>query len=351
MTGKMKVAYMTGIGKMELKEEAIPAPKKDEVLVRIDYVGVCGSDLHYFETGAIGDYVVKPPFILGHEAGGVVVEIGADVKGLKVGDRVALEPGKTCGQCEMCRSGKYNLCPDVIFFATPPIDGVFQEYATHEAKLCFKLPDSVSTLEGALIEPLAVGYHAALQGGAKAGQTAVILGGGCIGLVSLLALKALGLKEVYVVDVIQKRLDKAKELGAAAVINAGNEDVAARLKELTGGKGCDLAIETAGAEATTRQAIDVVKKGACIVLIGYSKTGEMRLPVSSLINKELTIKTVFRYRDIYPLAIKALEEGKIDLKGIVTDTFDLDDIQKAMDYSIKNKADVVKSIVRIHKQD
>jgi len=146
--------------------------------------------------------VVKPPFVLGHEPGGTVVEVGSAVKHLKVGDRVALEPGKTCGHCKFCREGKYNLCPDVVFFATPPVDGVFQEYVAHEANLCFKLPDNVSTMEGALIEPLAVGFHAANQGGAHAGQTAVVMGAGCIGLVSMMALKAEGVSRVYVVDIV-----------------------------------------------------------------------------------------------------------------------------------------------------
>ena len=160
MKGTMKVAVMNGIGKMGYTTRPIPTPKEDEVLVKLEYVGICGSDMHYYETGAIGNYVVKPPFVLGHEPGGTVVEVGSAVKHLKVGDRVALEPGKTCGHCKFCREGKYNLCPDVVFFATPPVDGVFQEYVAHEANLCFKLPDNVSTMEGALIEPLAVGFHA-----------------------------------------------------------------------------------------------------------------------------------------------------------------------------------------------
>lgn len=181
MEGKMKVAVMNGIGKMGYTTRDIPTPKDDEVLVKLEYVGICGSDMHYYETGAIGHYVVEPPFVLGHEPGGTVVEVGKKVTHLKVGDRVALEPGKTCGHCKFCREGKYNLCPDVVFFATPPVDGVFQEYVAHEAALCFKLPDNVSTLEGALIEPLAVGFHAANQGGAHAGQTAVVMGAGCIG--------------------------------------------------------------------------------------------------------------------------------------------------------------------------
>lgn len=347
MEGKMKTAVMLGIGKMGFEERDIPQPKDNEVLVQLEYVGICGSDLHYYETGAIGDYVVKPPFVLGHEPGGTVVEVGKNVKHLKAGDRVALEPGRTCGHCEFCKEGKYNLCPDVVFFATPPVDGVFQEYVAHEADLCFKLPDNVSTLEGALIEPLAVGFHAAIQGDAHLGQKAVVMGAGCIGLVSMMALKARGVSEVYVVDIMEKRLEKALELGAAGVINGAKEDVVQKVNEITNGRGIDLVIETAGTEITTRQAIQIARKGSNIVLVGYSKTGEMTLPMSLVLDKELTFKTVFRYRHIYPMAIEAVAAGKVDLKGIVTDIFTLDEAQKAMDYSVNNKADIVKAVIKI----
>ncbi len=347
----MKTAVMLGIGKMGFEERDIPKVKDNEVLVKLEYVGICGSDLHYYETGAIGDYVVKPPFVLGHEPGGTVVETGKNVRHLKVGDRVALEPGKTCGHCEFCRTGRYNLCPDVVFFATPPVDGVFQEYVAHEADLCFKLPDNVSTLEGALIEPLAVGFHAAIQGDAHLGQKAVVMGAGCIGLVSMMALKARGVSEVYIVDIMEKRLEKALELGADKAINGARESVEDRIRELTDGKGADLVIETAGTEITTRQAVSIAKKGSNIVLVGYSKTGKMTLPMSLVLDKELTFKTVFRYRHIYPMAIKAVSQGKVNLKGIVTDIFDLDDVQKAMDYSVNNKADIVKAVIRICADD
>jgi len=347
MVGRMKVAVMNGIGKMGFVERDIPKTGDGEVLVKLEYVGICGSDLHYYETGRIGNYIVEPPFVLGHEPGGTVVEVGKNVTHLKVGDRVALEPGKTCGKCHFCRTGQYNLCPDVIFFATPPVDGVFQEYVAHEAGLCFKLPENVSTLEGALIEPLAVGFHAANQGGAHAGQTAVVMGSGCIGLVTMMALKASGVSNVYVVDIMQKRLEKAMELGATGVINAREQDVLQTVKELTGGLGCDLAIETAGTEITTQQCIHMTKKGANIVLVGYSASGTMNLPMSLALDKELTFKTIFRYRHIYPMAIDAVANGKVNLKGIVTNYFELDDIQHAMDVSVRNKADIVKSVVKI----
>ena len=347
MEGTMKVAVMNGVGQMGYTERPIPTPKDDEVLVKLEYVGICGSDLHYYETGAIGSYVVEPPFVLGHEPGGVVVEVGKNVKHLKVGDKVALEPGKTCGQCEFCKTGRYNLCPDVIFFATPPVDGVFQEYVAHEAGLCFKLPENVSTMEGALIEPLAVGFHAANLGDAHIGQTAVVFGAGCIGLVSMMALKAKGVSRVYVVDIMAKRLQKALELGADGVINGAERDAVEVVLELTGGAGCDLIVETAGTQITTRQAIHMAKKGSTIVLVGYSKSGEMTLPMSLSLDKELTFKTVFRYRHVYPMAIDAVAAGKINLKGIVTDIFELDDIQNAMDRSVADKANIVKAVVKI----
>ena len=347
MKGKMKTAIMTDVMKMELTERDIPSPKDDEALVKIEYVGVCGSDLHYFEAGGIGANIVKPPFVLGHEAGGTVVEVGKNVKHLKPGDRVALEPGKPCGKCIFCKTGRYNLCPDVVFFATPPVDGVFQEYVAHEADLCFKIPDNMDTMEAALIEPLAVGFHAANQGGAHIGQTAVVTGAGCIGLVSMMALKAMGVTKVIVVDVMQKRLEKALELGATAVINGREQDTVQAVLELTDGMGPDLTIETAGSEITTSQAIHFAQRGSTIVLVGYSASGMENLPMGLALDKELTFKTVFRYRHIYPMAIEAVSSGKVNLKGIVTNVFTLDDIAEGMVRSVTDKADIVKSVIKI----
>ena len=163
----------------------------------------------------------------------------------------------------------------------------------------------------------------------------------------MMALKAMGVSKVYVVDVMQKRLDKAMELGATGVINAKEEDPVEAILRLTDGKGCDLSIETAGSEITTKQLMTASKKGATIVLVGYSASGEMTLPIGMALDKELTFKTVFRYRHIYPMAIEAVAEGKVNLKGIVTDLYTLDEVQEAMDHCINNKADVVKGVIKI----
>lgn len=240
-----------------------------------------------------------------------------------------------------------NLCPDVIFFATPPIDGVFQEYVAHEAALCFKIPDNMDTMEAALIEPLAVGMHAARQGNAHLGQTAVVTGAGCIGLVSIMSLKAMGVTRIIAVDVQEKRLQKALELGATDVINGKEKDTVKEIFRLTGGAGADLTIETAGTEITTRQAINFAKPGSTIVLVGYSASGEETLPMSLALDKELTFKTVFRYRHIYPVAIEAVAAGSINVKGIVSNVWDFDDIENAMIQSVKDKANIVKSVIKI----
>lgn len=210
-----------------------------------------------------------------------------------------------------------------------------------------RIPDNMDTMEAALIEPLAVGFHAARQGNAQAGMTAVVTGCGCIGLVSMMALKAMGVTKIIAVDVMEKRLNKALELAATDVINGKEQDTVAEVMKLTGGMGADLVIETAGTEITTRQAIQFAKKGSTIVLVGYSASGEMTLPMSLALDKELTFKTVFRYRHIYPMAIEAVAAGRVNLKGIVTDIFPLDDIQEAMDKSVKNKADIVKSVIKV----
>ena len=343
----MKVAVMTGIGKMDFTQRPVPRPAPGEVLVKLEYVGICGSDVHYYEYGRIGDYIVQPPFVLGHEPGGEVVALGEGVKGLSVGDKVALEPGKTCGHCEFCREGKYNLCPDVVFFATPPVDGVFQEYVSHPEHLCFKLPDNVSTLEGALIEPLAVGFHAANQGGAHAGQTAVVFGSGCIGLVSMMALGAEGVSTVYVIDKMDKRLNKAKELGAADVFNFTNGSVVDWVLDKTDHRGADIIIDTSGSEAAVNQAVQLARKGATIVMVGYSAGGGMRLDTSLAMDKELRFETIFRYRHIYPMAIEAVAKGKVNLKGVATDIFEFGDVQNAMDQSTRNKDNIVKAVIKI----
>lgn len=344
---KNKAVYMTGLNKMEMRDVEVPKIKEDQVLVKLEYVGICGSDVHYLEHGSIGDFVVNGDFILGHECAGEIVEIGSKVTDLSIGDKVALEPGATCGQCEFCKSGKYNLCPDVEFLATPPYHGCLENYIAFPANMCFKLPSNITSKEGALVEPLAVGMHAAAQGNVKLGDSVVILGSGCIGLVTLLACKAYGATDITVVDVMPKRLEYAMKLGATRVINAKDEDAVAKIDEITGGKGVDVVIETAGSKITIKQTAYLVKRGGTIVLVGMAPEDIIDYNFAKIMGKEATITSVFRYRNIYPKAINAIAKGIIDVSGIVTHEFDFTDTAKAFDFVINNKNDVVKAVIKI----
>lgn len=341
---KNTAAFLTELEKIEFGEVEVPKIKSNEVLVKMESIGICGSDLHYYSHGKIGDFIVEFPFILGHECAGTIVEAGSDVTHLKVGDRVALEPGVPCGSCEFCLSGKYNLCPDVKFFATPPYDGCLMNYVSHPAQFAFKLPDNVSSVEGALVEPLAIGVNAALTGGVKLSDSVVIFGAGCIGLVSLLASKAYGATQVIVVDVIEKRLEVAKGMGAVT-LNAKECDVVAEIKKLTGNKGAQVVIDCAGTNTTICQTVHVAKPGGTIVLVGLACDSVSGLNIGPISTKELTIKSIFRYRNLYPTAIAAIADGKIDISGIISDIYKFEDTPKAFAETLKNAQNIVKSVI------
>lgn len=343
-----KAIFMHGTNQMIWKDVPMPTTKENEVLIKVEYVGICGSDVHYFQHGRIGDFIVEGDFILGHEVAGTVVEAGSEVKNLKVGDRVALEPGKTCGKCEFCKTGRYNLCPEVEFFATPPYHGVFTNYVTHPEDMCFKLPENVSTMEGALVEPLAVGLHATSIGNVGLGDTVVIYGSGCIGLVTLLSAKARGASKIIVVDVLENRLKTALKLGATHVVNPMQEEDAVKtILELTEGKGAQVVIETAGAVATVKQTVHVLKTGGTIVMVGMAPKDEIDFNFAKLMGKEGVVKTIFRYRNLYPVAINAIASGAINVKDIVSHEFDFQDTKEAFDFVVSNAKDVVKAVIKI----
>lgn len=341
---KNTAAFLTDIEKIEFGEVEVPKIKEDEILVKMESIGVCGSDVHYYSHGRIGDFVVKFPYILGHECAGTIVKAGSSVSHLKVGDRVALEPGVPCGHCEFCLSGKYNLCPDVRFFATPPYDGCLMNYVKHPAQFAFKLPDNVSSVEGALVEPLAIGINAALTGGVKLGDTVVIFGSGCIGLVSLLAAKAYGATKVIVVDVIEKRLEVARKLGGVT-LNAKECDVLEEIKKLTEGNGAQVVIDCAGTNTTLCQTVHVAKAGGTIVWVGLACDTVNGLKNGPISTKELTIKSIFRYKNLYPVAIAAIADGKIDISGIISDRYKFEETPKAFAETLKNAQNIVKSVI------
>lgn len=339
-----KTFYMTDLEKIEVGEAPMPQVGPDDVMIKVQSVGVCGSDLHYYSKGSIGDFVVEYPFILGHEAAGVVAEVGANVTSLKVGDRVCMEPGVPCMKCEECLSGHYNLCRDVRFWATPPYDGVLSEYITHPAAFTFKIPDNMSFTEGALVEPLAIGLHACNTGNVKLGQTVLIMGAGCIGLVTLLAAKAYGATQVIVGDVLDKRLDKAAELGAIPV-NTKTGDIVAKVMELTNGRGADVCIDCAGFSATVDSCLSACKPAGTVVIVGLGQDRVDGFNTSIMSTRELTVTSIFRYRNLYPTAINAIADGRINVGAIVSHRFKFDDTIDAFATCTRDIRNVVKGVI------
>ena len=221
----MRASVLNGIGDLTVEERPVPTPGSGEVLVRIGSVGVCGSDIHYYDHGRIGPYVVERPLVLGHEAGGEVVRLGPDVTRLEQGQRVSIEPGVPCRSCAQCLGGRYNLCPDVRFFATPPYDGAFCEYVVMPESFVHPVPDSVSDDAAGLIEPLSVGIWACRRGQVAPGSHVLITGAGPIGLVCLQAALAYGAADVVVSDVNAHRLALATKLGATSVVDVSKVEL------------------------------------------------------------------------------------------------------------------------------
>lgn len=343
---KMKAAVLYKPYDVRIEDVPVPKPKASEVLVAIKSVGICGSDVHFYKSGRIGAFVVKKPLILGHESAGEIVQLGPGVKGLKVGDRVAIEPGVPCRKCAFCKAGTYNLCPDVVFYACPPYHGAYCEYQVAAADFVFKLPPQVSYDEGAMIEPLAVGMHACNRAKVTAGDRVTILGSGPIGLVTLQAAKARGATQLIAVDIDANRLRLAGKLGATDLVNASRKETVAEVLRLTGG-GADVVMETAGAVPTTQRAVACARNGGRIVLVGMPAQDAFEMPVIEAIVKEVTLFGLFRYANMYPPSIALVAGGAIDVKSMITKTFRLEDVPKALEFAVKEGKKAIKIMIRI----
>lgn len=342
---KNEALYIVDSHQMEIRSIEIPKLKPDQVLIKTRHVGICGSDLHFYDN-ARPEFKARPwelPIVVGHEVAGEVVEVGSAVTGLQVGDLVAAEPGVPCGHCDYCRRGMYNLCRNMQFISSPPNIGAFRRYFSHPANLCYKLPENVSTLEGALIEPLAVGLHACELADVKLGNTVVVFGSGCIGLVNMMAAKARGASTVIVIDIFDKRLEKAKELGADFVINSKKTDPVAEVWRLLG-DGPDIILECAGAPMIVEQCYFMAKADTMIAFVS-SMAGEYQYPARAVMLKEVRTVTVFRYRNQYPVAIRAINEGKIHISSIASHIYPFEDSLQAFDEALNNKMDVVKAVI------
>ncbi|XP_038072109.1 sorbitol dehydrogenase-like [Patiria miniata] len=333
-------------GELVLENTPIPLPGKNEVQLKMAAVGICGSDVHYLVNGRIGDFIVKSPMILGHESAGIVSALGEGVTNLKVGDRVAIEPGVPCRMCSFCKEGRYNLCPDVFFCATPPDDGSLRRYYCHAADFCFKLPDHVSLEEGALLEPLSVGVHACRRAGVRLGSRVLVLGAGPIGLLALLTAKAMGATHIAITDLDQGRLDVAKKLGAHHALRVDTRDAEEMARRVEAALGCkpEISIECSGAEPSIQTGIYATKSGGVLVLVGLGPP-TVNVPMVSAALREVDIRGIFRYANCYPLALEMIASGKVDAKPLITHHFPLEKTLEAFETSRTGAGGAIKVMI------
>ncbi|MCC7406811.1 MAG: NAD(P)-dependent alcohol dehydrogenase [Phycisphaeraceae bacterium] len=313
-----------------------------DVRIRLHTVGICGSDVHYYEHGRIGPFVVNAPMVLGHEAAGTVVEVGSGVKDLRAGDRVCMEPGIPDANSRAARLGMYNLDPAVRFWATPPIHGILRPTVVHPADFTFKLPENVSFAEGAMVEPLAVGMHAANKAQIKPGDLAVVIGAGPIGMVTALSALAGGCSRVVMSDVVEPKLALAAKLGPITPVNVTKQKLVDVVNELTEGWGADLVFECSGSPKVSATVFEPLRPGGRVVWVGMPVEPVLVDVVGAQI-KEATVATIFRYAHVYPRALALMGSGKINVKPLITDTFGFEESVKAFDFACRMPATSVKA--------
>lgn len=316
----MRASVLLEPGKIVMEDRPVPTPDPGDVLVKVGSVGVCGSDLHYYETGRIGEYIVKAPMILGHEAGGEIVAVGEGVNPARVGSRVSIEPQRPCRTCDYCKSGRYNLCPDMEFYATPPVDGAFCEYVTIPSDFAFDIPDHVSDDAAGLMEPLSVGIAALWKGGLKHGDTVLIAGAGPIGIITAQAAKALGADQVVVTDLSEERRQVALSFGVDAALDPRDPAMA--------DMEADLFIDASGATPAIQQGLALTRPGGTVVLVGSAD--DVPLSVPDIAMREVNVTGIFRYTNTWPTAIDLVSKGQVDLDALVTDVYGLEQVEEAL---------------------
>ncbi|KAL5222229.1 hypothetical protein ABZP36_026942 [Zizania latifolia] len=335
-------AWLVAKNTLKIMPFKLPELGPYDVRVRMKAVGICGSDVHYLREMRIAHFVVKEPMVIGHECAGVIEEVGSGVKQLAVGDRVALEPGVSCWRCRHCKGGRYNLCDDMKFFATPPVHGSLANQIVHPGDLCFKLPDNVSLEEGAMCEPLSVGVHACRRADVGPEKSVLIMGAGPIGLVTMLAARAFGAPRIVIVDVDEHRLFVAKSLGADAGVKVSTraEDMGEEIERIQAAMGAeiDVSLDCAGFSKTMSTALEATRAGGKVCLVGMGHN-EMTVPLTSAAIREVDVVGIFRYKDTWPLCIEFLRSGKIDVKPLITHRFGFSqkDVEEAFEVSARGR--------------
>ncbi|MDR2021334.1 MAG: NAD(P)-dependent alcohol dehydrogenase [Treponema sp.] len=316
-----------------------------DVKIQIKACGICGSDVHYYLEGGIGDFIVREPMILGHEAAGVIIEKGDKVTDLAVGDLVCMEPGIPNMRSREVREGMYNLDPDVVFWATPPVHGCLRETVVHPAQFCFKLPWGMTAAEGAMMEPLAIGIEAAKKAAIRPGDTALVIGCGTIGVMCAISALAGGCSRVYISDVKQEKLDIAGSIPNIIPVNTAGTDLREFIKKETGG-GCDIIFEASGSPKVYPGFFRCARKGAKVVLVGLMN-GTVPIDVNFLTSQGITIEAIFRYINCFDRAIALVNAGKIDIKKFISRTFKFEDSIAAYEYAAAGHPDVVKVMIEL----
>ncbi|MEO5755620.1 MAG: NAD(P)-dependent alcohol dehydrogenase [Mesorhizobium sp.] len=321
----MQALVLEKKGELSLRDIALPLDVgPDDVKIAIHTVGVCGSDVHYYTHGAIGSYVVRAPMVLGHEASGTVVEIGANVRTLKLGDRVCMEPGVPNLSSRATKLGIYNVDPDVSFWATPPVHGVLAPYAVHPAAFTYRLPDNVSFAEGAMVEPFAIGMQAAARARIVPGDVAIVVGCGPIGIMIALAALAGGCSKILISDFSAPKLKIAAQYPGIIPVNISEQSLVDAIGTATEGWGADIVFEASGSPKAFANLFEVVRPGGAVVLVGLP-VEPVALNVPAAISKEVRIETVFRYANIFDRALQLIASGKVDLKPLITGTYAFSD--------------------------
>ena len=341
----MKAVFLSGAKNVMYGELPKPQPTAGEALIKVGAVGICGSDLHYYNIGRIGSKKITRPFVFGHEISGVIESVGENDYGLVEGMKVGIEPSVPCGICELCVVGKYNLCHDMGFFGSEPLYGGMREYMNVPFQNVFPLPDNVAEEEGVLVETFSVGVHALDLSKIKLADTLVISGAGSIGLSHLQLAKLAGAMDVFVIDPLDYRLELANRMGATATINPNREDPVEKIMELTGGRGVDVGIDTASSADSPSRTMNAIASGGTFVFVGIVPTSFIEWDTETIRQKGLTIEMIRRSRHGYLRALELARRGSIDLKPFITHRFPLDKTKEAFETAANYRDNVVKVVI------
>jgi L-iditol 2-dehydrogenase len=343
----MRAARLYGFRDLRVEDIPMPSPGPGEVLLKVASVGVCGSDVHYYLEGGIGDQVISSPMVPGHEFSAWVTDQGEPVGGLAPGQLVAVDPAIPCGHCEFCETGHPNLCPAVRFRGSPGIDGACAEYIAMPVENCFSLPEGLDPDEGVLLETLGIAIHSVDLGHMKPGETVAVLGAGPIGLLTAAVARVAGAAEIYMTEPLDWRRSFASDYVADAVLNPDRSDVVAEILRLTDGRGVDVAFEAAGAPDTPAQAAEIVRPGGRVVVSGIPSDDVMTMKAGTVRRKGLTIKLVRRMKHTYPRAIHMVRTGRVDVKPLASQVYPLARIADAYDTAAERADGVLKAIIRV----